>query len=112
MSFADPVNTSQGDDGGIRHRIVYIVVLLVIILITALLIIIGYVVNTTIFASLANNPIYSLLPTSAKTAFGSAVTWTLSTYAFLPALVILLAIAGTIAAVFGLQSQPEDTEDF
>lgn len=89
-----------------------LVVFIVIILITALLIVIGYTLNTTVFAQLQNNPLFSHLPSGAVSAFGSAVQYTLGTYGFIVVLVIVLAVAGTIAAIFGLQSGPEETETY
>jgi len=86
-------------------------VLVVIILITCFLIIVGYMIDTVWDYNLSISSIYSSLPSAAKGAFGTSVTYTLTTYSFIVGLIIILFIAGTIAAIFGLQSKPEDLAD-
>ena len=102
---------SQDGQPFILSRIMGIVILIVIILITSILIILGYVINTVFDYNLSINSIYTTLPAAAKAAFGTQVQYTLTTYGFIVGVVVILAISGTIAAIFGLQSRPEDTED-
>jgi uncharacterized BrkB/YihY/UPF0761 family membrane protein len=97
---------------GILERITGILVLVVILLITSLTIIIGYVLNTVWDYNLQNTPLFGKLPAAAQAVFGTTVSYTLTTYGFIVGIVILIAISGTIAAIFGLRSRPEDTEDY
>ena len=94
------------------RRMIAIVTLMAIIVITALVILLGYALNTTFDYNLASTPNFASLPAAARAAFGSAVSYTLTTYGYLPLIVIFLAVAGTVAAVFGLQSQNPGEEDF
>jgi uncharacterized BrkB/YihY/UPF0761 family membrane protein len=97
---------------GILERITGILVLVVILLITSLTIVIGYVLNTVWDYNLQNTPLFGKLPAAAQAVFGTTVSYTLTTYGFIVGIVILIAISGTIAAIFGLRSRPEDTEDY
>lgn len=90
------------------RRLVGIVVLMAILLITSLLIMYGFVINTIFDAALASTSQFAVLPTAAKDAFNSVVAWQLTTYGWIVILVIILAIGGTVAAIFGSQGQPED----
>ena len=102
----------QQQKPGILERITGILVLVVILLITSLTIIIGYVLNTVWDYNLQNTPLFGNLPAAAQAAVGTTVSYTLTTYGFIVGIVIIIAVAGTIAAVFGLRSRPEDTEDY
>ena len=90
----------------LRTQIVSLITLLAAILVTAFLVVTGYVLNTTIDFNLAQTALYSILPTAAKTAFGTQVTYSLDGYAFLVAVVLLMAIGGTVAIIFYGASQP------
>ena len=102
----------QQQKPGILERITGILVLVVILLITSLTIVIGYVLNTVWDFNLQNTPLFGNLPAAAQAAFGTTVSYTLTTYGFIVGIVILIAVAGTVAAIFGLRSRPEDTEDY
>ena len=102
----------QQQKPGILERITGILILVVILLVTSLTIVIGYVLNTVWDFNLQNTPLFGKLPSAAQAAFGTTVSYTLTTYGFIVGIVVIIAIAGTIAAIFGLRSRPEDSENF
>lgn len=104
MAFAPQQQQKQG----ILQRFLGLIILMAILLITAVLFAVGYVLNTVFDANL---PVASL-PAQAQAAFAAQVSYTLTTYGLGIIAIIVIAIAGTLAAVFGLQSRVEDTEEF
>lgn len=93
---------------GPAKRLIYLIIFIGILAVTSLLILIGYVLNTVFDSNLASQPLYSQLPVAAQTAFGSVVTYTLSTYGFYALVVVIIAIAGTLAAIFGVRAPEND----
>jgi len=93
------------------RRIAGVIALMAILVVTALVILLSYVTNTIFLHSLGTTPNFASLPAAARSAFGSVVSYTLTTYGFIIVVVIVLAVTGTVAAVFALQSQPGDAGD-
>jgi hypothetical protein len=95
----------------LMRRILGILILIIILLGTAVTIVYGYIINTTFDSNLQGLPLYAQLPAAAQGVFGTVVTWQLNTYAFIPGVVLILAIFGTIAAIFGTRSRHEDVQE-
>jgi polyferredoxin len=94
------------------RRVVAVVTLMAIIIVTALVLLFSYVLNTTFDYNISILPSFASLPAAARGAFGSVVSYTLTTYGFIVVLVLVLAIAGTIAALFGLAGRHPEEEEF
>jgi hypothetical protein len=92
-------------------KILGLIVLMALIVTVALLWLMGYSINTILdynlglqITQLANQG--QGLPTAATNTFNAVVNYQLVTYGFGYILIAVLAIAGTIAALFGMNSNP------
>lgn len=90
------------------RRIIGLVALMGTIVSVALIMLYGFAVDTAFFSDIA--PYYSGLPTGAQNDFNTVVSYFLTTSGLEVAIVLFLAVIGTIAAIFGLQSHPEENE--
>jgi hypothetical protein len=100
---------------GMVRRIIGLIVLMALIVTVALMWLMGYTINTILdynlglqITQLANQG--QALPTAASNTFNSVVSYQLVTYGFGYVLIAVLAIAGTIAALFGMNADPTEGE--
>lgn len=94
----------------IIRRIIGLVVLMATIVALAMLFLYGFAVDTIFFHDIA--PYYSNLPAGAQNDFASVESYFLTTAGLEVAAILFLAVIGTIAAIFGLQSHPESPEEY